>query len=397
MPADSNISTPFLSSSEAATSYDYIIAGSGCAGLSLAVHLIQSKKFRNKKILLVDKVVKTGNDRTWCFWEKEEGLFQACVHKEWDHLLFYAQSFSKELAIEPYKYKLIRSHNFYTYCINLIKEQSNFTIVQGAVTAVSSNANETSIIIDERKINCNYLFNSILFEQPQLGKHHYWLLQHFKGWFIKSDVPCFDSATATLMDFRTGQANGTAFFYVLPFSETEALVEYTLFSDTLLQDEQYEVALASYIKEHLHVDDYSIQEKEFGIIPMTNYPFSAGEHNLVNIGTAGGQTKGSSGYTFRYIQKHSAALVAALAEEKHPLEANKGDKKFSFYDSVLLNILQHKKLPGDGIFLKMFKNNTPQQVLKFLDNETSFPEDLGIITSLPTLPFAKAAISHLVL
>ena len=61
----------FLNSS---TQYDYIIAGAGCAGLSLAVHMIHSGKFSDKKILIVDKDDKQKNDRTWCFWEKEPGL-----------------------------------------------------------------------------------------------------------------------------------------------------------------------------------------------------------------------------------------------------------------------------------------------------------------------------------
>jgi lycopene beta-cyclase len=36
-------------------SYDYIISGAGCAGLSLAMHMIHSGKFSNKKILLIDQ------------------------------------------------------------------------------------------------------------------------------------------------------------------------------------------------------------------------------------------------------------------------------------------------------------------------------------------------------
>jgi glycine/D-amino acid oxidase-like deaminating enzyme len=38
--------------------YDYIIAGAGCAGLSLAVHMIHSGKFSNKKILIKKKKIK---------------------------------------------------------------------------------------------------------------------------------------------------------------------------------------------------------------------------------------------------------------------------------------------------------------------------------------------------
>jgi len=61
--------------------YDYIITGAGCAGLSLAMHMIHSGRFSDKKVLLVDKDPKRANDRTWCFWEKEEGLFQSIVYK----------------------------------------------------------------------------------------------------------------------------------------------------------------------------------------------------------------------------------------------------------------------------------------------------------------------------
>jgi lycopene beta-cyclase len=128
---------------------------------------------------------------------------------------------------------------------------------------------------------------------------------------------------------------------------------------------------------------------------MTNYPFPAGRENLVNIGTAGGHTKGSSGYTFQYIQKNSQAMVKALALGRHPSTIKKASSKFSFYDSVLLHILHHRTLEGSAIFTRLFKKNTPEQVFKFLDNETSLVEDLHIMRSLPTIPFAKAALRHL--
>ncbi|MBD0278581.1 MAG: lycopene cyclase, partial [Flavisolibacter sp.] len=66
-----------------------------------------------------------------------------------------------------------------------------------------------------------------------------------------------------------------------------------------------------------------------------------------------------------------------------------------FYDSVLLHILQHRQLPGAAIFTDLFKKNAPQKVLQFLDNETSLVEELRIISTLPTLPFAKAALQHI--
>jgi Lycopene cyclase protein. len=126
---------------------------------------------------------------------------------------------------------------------------------------------------------------------------------------------------------------------------------------------------------------------------MTNHAFPERQGNIIYIGTAGGQTKASSGYTFRFIQKHSAAIVEALVKTGQPFPPNtKGSKRFKFYDSTLLHILQHKKLPGDQVFSRMFKKNKPLPVLRFLDNETSLKEELSIISTLPTWPFLKAAL-----
>ncbi|MBD0352097.1 MAG: lycopene cyclase, partial [Flavisolibacter sp.] len=205
----------------------------------------------------------------------------------------------------------------------------------------------------------------------------------------------FDPSVATLMDFRTDQSKGTTFFYVLPFSTTEALVEYTLFSEKVLSDEAYEEALKKYIEDQLKIQIYEVKEKEFGVIPMTNYLFPQRQNNIINIGTAGGQTKGSSGYTFRFIQKHSRDIVQSLVQAGHPFLVPKTARRFQFYDSVLLHILQHRQLPGAAIFTDLFKKNAPQEVLQFLDNETSLAEELRIISTLPTLPFAKAAFQHI--
>ena len=49
--------------------YQYIIAGGGMAGLSLAFYLNQST-LKNQSILIIDREIKSANDHTWCFWEQ---------------------------------------------------------------------------------------------------------------------------------------------------------------------------------------------------------------------------------------------------------------------------------------------------------------------------------------
>jgi lycopene beta-cyclase len=70
-------------------------------------------------------------------------------------------------------------------------------------------------------------------------------------------------------------------------------------------------------------------------------------------------------------------------------------KRFRFYDNTLLHILYYEKLPGHEIFTQLFQKNKPQEVLRFLDNESSLTDELKIISTLPTWPFLKAAIKQL--
>lgn len=374
--------------------YDYIITGAGCAGLSFAMHLINSAKFQHKKILIVDKDAKTKNDRTWCFWEKEENLFQPIVAKEWVQLSIFSNHFSKDLTISPYRYKLIHGKDYYNYCLSHIHAQKNIHFLNADVQEIYS-TETTGAIINDQHYTCQFLFNSIILQKPQLKKGEFYLLQHFKGWYIESSEPVFDSTQATLMDFRTEQKNETRFFYVLPFSAHRALVEFTIFSKKILDDGVYDAELENYMLNTLKITNYSIIEKEFGVIPMTNMRFLQRQNNIINLGTAGGQTKGSSGYTFRFIQKHSSSLVQSLMQHGHPFATKKILKRFHFYDSVLLSILYQNKIPGMNIFSQLFKKNKAEQIFKFLDNETSLREDLKIISSLPALPFIKAGIAQL--
>ena len=83
--------------------YDYIIAGSGCAGLSLLYRLLKDPNLKSKKILVIDRTEKNTNDRTWCFWEKETGIFQSIVTHEWKTLEFKCADFTRQFDLENYR------------------------------------------------------------------------------------------------------------------------------------------------------------------------------------------------------------------------------------------------------------------------------------------------------
>ncbi len=357
--------------------------------------MIRSGKFGDKKVLLIDKDPKQKNDRTWSFWETEPGPFEEIVHRRWKKTWFHSKGFSRLLELDPYEYKMIRGIDFYEYCFSTIRRHPNFEIRFEEIRSLINEANLAVVQTPTATYRAEYVFNSLLLEKPQLKKGEYYLLQHFKGWIIETPEPVFEPGEATLMDFRVDQSHGTTFVYVKPFSATQALVEYTLFTANLLASSEYDNGLKTYIREFLGITSYRIAEEETGIIPMTNHAFPAVNGRIINLGTAGGQTKGSSGYTFRFIQKHSARLVESLLKKGNPfIPRPHGQRRFRFYDSTLLHILQHNKVPGDRIFGLLFQKNKPRQVLRFLDNESSLGDELKIISSLPTWPFLKAALKQ---
>ena len=113
--------------------------------------------------------------------------------------------------------------------------------------------------------------------------------------------------------------------YVLPFSRREALVEYTLFSEKILDKEEYELAIKDYLS-NMGIKSYQIIEVEQGNIPMTCHDFTKENTNRVlKIGTAGGWAKASTGYTFYSSVKKVKKLVAHLKDNK-PLSSFKVKK-----------------------------------------------------------------------
>jgi lycopene beta-cyclase len=291
---------------------------------------------------------------------------------------------------------MIRGIDFYQHCFNEIKQQGNIDIIYGEITQLLRHKEGITIHVNGEMLHFDYaiIFNSILpKENPSPGIIK--LLQHFKGWLIETSEAAFDPGKAVFMDFRVKQKDDTTFAYILPVSSTKALVEYTLFSKDLLPDETYETELKKYVNDFLQLKDYRVIEKEFGVIPMTNRKFPVYEStDRYNIGTSGGRTKASSGYTFQFIQKQSRQIVDCLANG-HSLSAIVGEpKRFRFYDNILLHILYNNKLQGKKIFTSLFQKNRPQDVLRFLDNETSLKDELKIISSLPVWPFFKAALKQ---
>ena len=372
--------------------YNYIFTGTGLAALMTVYKMAHSGKYNDKSILLLDEDSKKTNDRTWCFWEKEKTIWDSIISKKWDSALFANANFNRNLDLQPYQYSKIQGLDFYNFVLELLSKEKNITFLNEKVTNINELENHVYVASENNSFTCDQVFNSIYNKAAVSKQTKFPLLQqHFIGWNIKTTEAVFNPEQATFMDFSVAQKGNTRFMYVLPISENEALIEYTLFSAELLEKEEYETEIENYIQK-LGIQNFEITEKEQGSIPMTCYPFwKKNTKKVLNIGTAGGWTKASTGYTFKNADKKSSQLVRFLQQDTDLRKFHRKNR-FWFYDLLLLDILYRQNHLGSRIFSSMFKDGNPALIFKFLDEETSVTEDIKVILKCPKMLFIKALL-----
>lgn len=377
------------------TIYDYAIIGAGGAGLHLALAMLEENWFNDKKILLLDKADKKTDDKTWSFWEKGSGKWDGIIEKSWGKGKFNTSNKSIDLDLAPYLYKTLPSINFYEFAREKISPAKNIDWIQEEIIKVT----KREYIEIEGKQN-NYAAKQVFDSRIDKGfaeeqDNYFTIQQHFKGWLIETEKPVFDTSTFVMMDYQVKWQDSASFTYVLPFSPTKAMVEFTLFTSDLIAYDAYDELLKKYIQEILKIDQYHIAKVEYGIIPMSDYPFQkANQQGIMKIGTAGAHVKPSSGYAFKNMEKVAQKIIANL-KNNHPPTLGILSKRFYFYDSLYLDVLVNHNELGESIYTDMYSKNPIQQIFKFLDEETSLWEDFKIIISFKFSPFLKALLYYL--
>ncbi len=366
--------------------YDYILAGGGLSGQMMALEL-QKVIREDERVLMIDKSDKTENDRTWSYWSTDRNLTDVLARKVWNQIKVSGKDFSKEMSIDPYHYATIRGIDFYNFTKKELENDKRFD----CITAVVEEIDETNGVVkttDGKSYQGNLIFKSY-FESDKLEipKEDYSVLyQQFKGWFVKTEEPVFDPDTVTFMDFSTLEdTHETRFFYILPFSETEALVEYTAFTANRMEEQVYDDHLNWYFKEKLKVSNFEIEEKEFDFIPMTDYPFPQKINGrVITIGTTAAFIKGSTGYCFSRTQEKIKGMVRALST-KGKIEESDIVSPFHFrlFDSAMLEVTGKGIVPGERFFISLFKKMAPEFLFRFLDEKASMREIIRTMFAVP--------------
>ena len=383
---------------------DLIIAGAGCAGLSALHHALQSPA-GDRRIIVIDRDFEPIDDRTWSFWGTADAPFAHLADRRWDRLLvgFPGWQSSDRLRrpngrspVGRRTYMRVRRRDYDREVLDEASSRPNVHFVAQDITGIRDDHDGGVVELPEGELRAPVVFQSAQLspdDRDAVVRHP--LRQHFGGWEVRTERPVFDPGVVTLMDFDTEQHDGTAFFYVLPEAPDRALVEHTMFSletrDRRFHDEQVAARLDA-----LGAGTVEVTRSEYGSIPMEDRPLHQrwGDH-VWNLGTVGGMTKPTTGYTFQRIHAHTRHLVTGWAADGVPSPQPRAPWRYGFADRTLLNILHHRPELGRPIFERLFRTTSIDDVLTFLDEDTTLAMDARMMSRLPWPPFLRAAAAEL--
>jgi lycopene beta-cyclase len=372
--------------------YDFILAGGGLAGLSLACHLVASP-LRDRSILIVDPEPKERNDRTWSYWTNHAGLFDGAVAHSWDRLRFVGGDGEIDVALGDYRYRTIRGDDFYRFARRQLAACPTVEFLRGRVERIEDGPAQATVVVAGQALTCDWVFDS----RPVAAKDERYthLKLTFRGWEVETTAPAFDTSAATFLDFRTPAHGDVRFFYVLPFAANRALVEYTLFTPARVTRGETEQAIAGYLHQVLGIENYRILSQEGGCLPVTDQPMPRRlGKRILAVGIRGGRLKPSTGFAFTRVQDDSAAIVASLQAHGHPFDLPEDAPLFHMLDSILLRVMAEHPGQIEPAFAAMFGRNPVERILRFLDEQAQPAEVVEMIATLPRAVFVRTALRH---
>lgn len=369
--------------------YDYAFLGLGCGNSLLLLEMERSGLLVDKNILILEPDKKSTNDKTFCFWMETDLVethgIRDLIRDEWSNVCVVTD---EKQALENVNYYHIPALSLYEAVRKLVTKHKIKIFPISYSGSLKQEGDYIPLCIPESFVHTKYVFDNRPPSYSQPTSSEVQLFQSFYGWEVRALNKSFDATTFTMMDFTIPQNGSTQFMYVLPFNEKTALFEMTRFGEEVIEKDVAESIIHDYLTRK--GIEYKIEQKEQGVIRMFNSPIlEANEgNNLFQTGERGGNLKPSTGYSFVRSLNHAKQITTHLIEKKS--KKSIFNKRFAYYDKLLLQILKYSPNRGKEIFTQLFSKNKVETVLRFLDEKTSLKEEFTIFTSLPIFLFIHA-------
>ena len=374
--------------------FDLIILGGGCAGLSLAARLAASSS-TDFTTLVVESRTHYANDRTWCFWGGKLSSGEHAVERQWNtmRLTSGAQTVLVDCGQTPYQ--MLPSEAFYGAATLAISQAQNVSLKVG-----------TAVLAAPRKVDGTWRVSTsagtvfgrmVVDTRPQQTPEPDGALlwQSFYGQEIECDRPVFDASCLDLMNFLPADSTGIPFVYVLPVSPTRALVEVTVFGVNPLLPEDLALKLKTAVAQRVGDASFRMLRSEHGILPMglRGMPKNS-DRSYVRVGLMAGGARASTGYAFQRIQRWADACAKAVVAGFLPIQHTPDAVVLQAMDHLFLNVLRANPERAGAIFCALFARADAARLIRFLSGEGTWLDYAAVVAALPPWPFIKLLVDR---
>lgn len=375
---------------------DIAVLGGGMSGLALACELDQRNAQSGKaprNCLVLEPRASYERDKTWCYWRHQPGLFDRAITHSWHRweVRNAGRSCISSSALTPYA-RVDSAHYYELATANLARSNTVGLQMNVAAEAVQKSGNRVRVETTEGAL----LADRVIDTRPRpIPKGT--LLQHFYGWEIETDKDVFDPTTVTLMDFSDGNSCGVHFYYVLPFSSRNALVETTHFSLALKSAEQYQAELDRYLRHRFGLSHWRVKRLEQGVLPMRKrrQPNAVdSETGTLAFGLHSDTVKPSTGYCFPHAQEQAKSIADWLELARGATPPRARSRVSTWFDGVFVSFLEHQASAAPEVFFNLFKQVPPESLVAFLSDRAGFIDYARVVLALPKWMMVREAIRY---
>lgn len=384
-------------------SFDLIILGGGCAGLSLGTRLAHLGSSSPSTLILEGRTAYS-HDRTWCFFKDDQEPSPCEVQHAWPFMNVESNANSAHLNCGAAPYQMVHAGQFYKTAQQTIRESElvHLRLDAAITTSPEKIGGIWKLETSSGVVQARYVIDTRPAQQPKRDGAKLW--QSFYGQEIECAVDVFDPTCGDLMDFSAAKACGAqivfpdavSFVYVLPTAKNRALLEFTVFGPDPLSPESLADLFAKAVVQRLGGASYSVLRSEHGVLPMgTIAPATSCDSSYVFAGLTAGGARPSSGYAFARIQRWSAACADSLANGRGPVGHAPDGLLLRTMDALFLKLVRAYPQAAPDLFLALFAGTDTQSVIRFLSDRASLTDYARVVASLIPGPLLRALLGSI--
>ena len=369
---------------------DVVVVGAGPAGSLMAIELAHAPSLTGLRVVIVERLPEPLLGRWWAYWAPEP-LVPGADSGHWSRVRLQGADRIVDVRLRRSRYRRMDGSALAEHLAATIADASGIRRVLGSVEGVGqSDVSAIVRLAGGASITARWVLDSTA--GPPVHRSGPWL--SFLGYRVWPETGSLDPGALDLMDFRVPQRGGLRFGYVLPETAEHGFMELCSFRyggpDPHLAGD-----VTPWITARLEGRGFRAELVEDDAYPLLSTGSRRLGPRVLAIGHRGGLIRPSTGYGLVAYARDAAAVARSLTRRGHPFDLPTPRRRDRMLDRIALEVLRGDPDVLQEAYLDMFAANPADRVLRFLDGTATPREVAALVTTMPTGPFARAALRTL--